>query len=337
MLTTSTVATVPDAAAKSSVIGKQISRLGVQGRNLIPAFGDYQLNLGPLAMVSLDMDTHVLSSTEATLTVEQLWTLRLIDGLLYAPFMDPQGTNAEPENGQYAVRTSDGTWTTITTVTGVTHAFDVAVSSDGMWVCGSNEAEGKAVVWRSTDNGATWAESVTVSDEATIGTDGPRFYAFAQFGDDMIVFGKSFDGLALFAYRWSSGGSDWTLVDPYPVTGEPITGTPCAFTMNGADFVVGMFHGKDSDPTIATSLWAITRDGSASGVAFPANAFDVEVSNGHLWLLADDRHIWRGDSDGTWHDAYVVDDDTAVSLAIDTDTVYFGTTDSRIISAAFPA
>jgi hypothetical protein len=348
------VATVTPAAALSSDQGKSISRLAIFDGHLYPGYGDANLNLGPTDVVSVDLATQTLSAAEATLLTESLWTFRIIDGQLYAPYIDPRDTNEHPDRGQYAVASAPGDWTVVTTVVGVTHAFDIAETVDGLWLFGSDETQFQqppapaAIIYRSTDGGATWTESLNVP-----GDDFARFYAVAQFGDDLIAYFNDNEGIVNenHVYLWSAGGTEWVEITPQPQQ-PTVSETVGPFTFNGTPFHLGIGRGKDFGVPLSNSVHGTAQklhvlvhpddagQHDAILATIPTNGvYDATLAGGFCWTLGDDATVLRGDTAGNWTAVCTLTDPTVRSIAVDPDGgyLYFGTTDSRILRTPIPA
>lgn len=254
--------------------------------------------------------------------------------------MDPRDTNEHPDRGQYAYATAAGDWTVVTTVVGLTHAFDIAETIDGLWLFGSDETQFQfppapaAIIYRSVDNGATWTESLNVP-----GSDAARFYAAAQFGDTLIAYLD--DDPTEAAYRWDAGSTEWTQI----ATPPQITDTPASFTLNGTPFCIGFQTAKNAafvTPNLITLITLDEDSGQRTAIteSLPSNALrDATVAGGYLWLLTVGRDVLRGDTAGNWTAILTLDDDTVRSIAVDADGgfLYFGTTDSRILRTPIPA
>lgn len=326
---------MPTAAAQpGGSQGGHITRLTKFGRSLYPSYGDYGQNTGPIDLVALDLDTGLVGASEISAHTEQFWTMRVIGGKLYAPYIDPQSTNADPSNGQYAVATAPGSWSVVTSVLGVSHAFDFAETADGLWVFGASETENAADIWRSTDGGVTWAESLSVPGDGLT-----RFYAVAAFGDELIAFATVTP--AARAWRWTAGGTEWVeITDP----GE-VTEVKCLYSLNEVDFWITLHDGKETGfVTAGIAPLAVTLDPADAATiqaSLPAGVLiaDADTDGTHLWLLAGDQQVWRGDTSGSWTSVMTIDDQTARCLAVDLDGgfIYFGTNDSRILRTAIPA
>jgi hypothetical protein len=270
------------------------------------------------------------------LETEETYRLRVLDGALYVPYLDPRGTNANPENGQLAI--NNGTWDVVTTAEGLTHGFDVAKTSDGLWLFGADETTDKATVWRSQDDGATWVKSLEVDSDPDAVAESTRFYAALLLGDDLTCYYHS-GADADRAFHWN--GTGWDEVD----TAGPIYGVPAVHELNGTLFGVGISNGVQTGAAAEAAMTALlTPDDTAQQPTVQASlpsiaVFDAYAAGGYLWLLSNEWHVWRGDTTGGWTDLGPLDDTTIRSLAADTTNgyLYFGTTDSRILRTPIPS
>jgi hypothetical protein len=343
-ITTSVVGTVDVAAAQASQLGQEIHRLTIFDGKLYDACGDYGANTGPIDVVSLDLATQEFGSNEATLHTEETFTMRVLDGALHVPYCDPQGSNDDPSQGQLAVTSGGGSWGVVTSCTGVTHAFDVAKTADGLFLFGSNETGDQAVIWRSTDDGATWTESLTVDAPEGATPLFARFYAAAQIGDDLTAFYH--DDTVDAAYHWN--GSTW---DETATPARSVCGTPAAFTHDGTPFVLGLATAVDTGQSSPSTPTAIVTPSDAAQQAtiqatLPDDVKDAAATDSYLYALCvlpvDDAYlitVHRGDTAGSWSVLGALDDNTACCIAVDPDGgyLYFGTTDSRIIRTPIPS
>jgi hypothetical protein len=322
---------VTPAAAQSTAIGRTLNRLAVFDGHLYPAYGDPNANTGPIAAVSLDLAAQTLGSTELTLHTEQTWTMRMLGGRLFVPYVDPQGS-FDASQGQYAVATAHGAWSAVTAVTPVPeHVFDVAETVDGLFLFGASGGT-NGTIWRSTDSGSTWAQSLSVP-----GSGLARFYAVAQFGDTMLA--QFYDNATNtpLSYRWT--GTGWALAD----NPAQVTDVPCVFSLNGTDFALGLPFAKNLGLVEATAVVVILRPADAAQAedvasSLPANQISDATTDGtYLYLLTSTLDVLRGDTSGVWSALCTLTDATVRSIAVAGGWLYFGTTDSRILRTPIPA
>lgn len=322
------------AVAQPTTIGKEIHRLAIFDGHLYPAFGDYDANTGPITAVSVDLATQILGSSEASLTTEETWTLHVAGGKLYVPFIDPQSIG-DPSTGQYAVATATGAWTTRTNVTPEPiHVFDVAETTDGLWLFGSDSAH--ACIWRSTDGGDTWAASF----QSEPASDVDRAYRAWQIGDELIAFVV---GVHPQIQRWD--GSTWTDIS----SGTTGSATPPAdgvgFTLDGVPFFAGVAFWKAPGNAQASVLTVCLRpedeaSRAAIEAALPTGSFyDAAADGTDFYLVGADGQVHHGTDAGVWTSVLTLNDLTVRSIAVDQAAgfFYFGTTDSRIIRTPIPA
>lgn len=321
------MATVASVATEPSPTGREIHRLTIFDGRLYPAYGDYGSNTGPIDVVSLDLDTQTLGASELIAATEETWTQRVIAGRLFLPYMDPRGAD------QLAVAATAGSWTVIDTIDPMPdHLFGVAETSDGLWLHGALGTA--AVIWRSTDDGATWTTALTVA-----GGELARFYACAQFGDDLIAL--YYDGSTALAYRWASGESAWSEI----TSPGQMTDALCAFTHDGTAFWLGAGTGKDVG-LVNTNTPVVLVQPADSGMAgaiaasLPnAEIYDACTDGTWLYLLGADGQVWRGDNAGSWSSLLTLDDSSCRSIAVDPvgGVLYFGDTAGNIKSTPIPA
>lgn len=161
------------------------------GGRVYVGYGDYTNNTGPVNATSLPADDIAAASWAEHVSVasEQIDSYRdLGAGRILTPHIDPRGARG----GGYAERQADGTWVDrVNRITAVgVHVFDVIEHLGDLFACGSGQAaggaEGQAIVWTSTDDGATWSESLR--DALT--ADFSRFYGFAVADGNLWVRGS---------------------------------------------------------------------------------------------------------------------------------------------------
>ena len=300
--------------------------------HLYPSFGDYDANTGPIDVVSLNLATQVVGSGEVTLHTEQTWTMRVIDGALIVPFLDPQGS-FDTSQGQYATAASVGSWSvTIDVTPAPEHVFDVAKTVDGLFLFGASGGT-NGTIWRSTDDGATWAAALTIA-----GSEFARFYAVAQFDEVLLAFYDDATGSPR-AYQWTANA--WSEITSPGLVTETIG----PFTYQGTEFYLGLPDTKNVG-TIEPNLPVVIvgpDDGeqlAAITGSFPADQmlYDGTEAEGSFYLLTAAGDVLVGDDLGQWSTLLTLTDDTVRSIAVDPDGgyLYFGTTDSRILRTPIP-
>lgn len=146
---------------------------------LLLSYGDYGANTGPIDVLGYLPGTGMVPLLN-DMDTEQIEGYRVLnDGWVWTTAVDPRNNG----DAQLATNAPDGVWKFLTArIDGETpvHVYDIAQTSDGaLYVCGSREP-GVAMVWRSTDDGGTWAEILT-------GPNPSRFYAFGKAGDQLAT------------------------------------------------------------------------------------------------------------------------------------------------------
>lgn len=249
---------------------------------------------------------------------------------MVVPFVDPQGS-FDASQGQYAVRASDGTWTTVTSVTPVPeHVFDVAEITAGLFLFGG--AGNTATIWRSTDNGVTWAASLEVAGSGTA-----RFYTAMPFSDGTITT-VLVDGSTNTTYRWD--GSAWAVS-----TGPDLpVGGAGRFVYEGVETFFCLNDTQQSGEVLGGGWHVRVRPGDSAAAltaAIPDHHYVDAKGNAngtHLYLLADGGNVYRGLQSGDVTLLLTLDV-SPVCFAVDeaAGKLYLGMNDSTIRTADIPA
>lgn len=115
--------------------------------------GDWDANDGSTMLVSLDPTTQSYTN-HGVYTTEAFDRFKVIDNVLYAPYVDSTGYWGE----DYPYVEFDGTTTHLPSKVGAIHIFDVAKYQDTLWVAGSaiKEDSGTSMAWATKDSGKTW-------------------------------------------------------------------------------------------------------------------------------------------------------------------------------------
>lgn len=158
-------ATHPQASTQSSDYGKIIKTLHEWNGLLYPGYGDYGNNTGPVHITPFDPNTDSFRSTVHTADTEQIHLFREIGGYLAVPHIDTRS------GADWSLATSATSWANKGGVSSL-HVFDIIKADSAIWMVGS--AGRNAVVWRSTDGGASWSVSLSVPPKQS--DDYARFY-----------------------------------------------------------------------------------------------------------------------------------------------------------------
>ena len=177
------VGTHPQAAAQSTSWGKEIGDMQFDaGGNIVVGYGDWNTNTGPIAVNPFSTTTNSFAGQQLSIPTEAVEVVRSINGKLYMPWTDPQGSWDTPTSG-YSTNAS-GTWQNVGKVTAV-HVFDMAsLGGNDLWMVGSLETDdtggsdiAEAVAWRSNDGGQTWSQAYTDPDNPPSSGNGfERYY-----------------------------------------------------------------------------------------------------------------------------------------------------------------
>lgn len=175
---------VPAAAAQSTAFGREIGVLEAHAGKVFVGFGDWISNTGPIAITSWDGDSFDVEFECETEAVRQM---RVIDGDLWVPAIDPRG--GAPDHW---CRLSAGVWSSgAFGADDALHVFDVVGVGGSVFAVGAvNVAGFPASVWESDDDGVTWARTLDVA--AVAPGDFARFYAALVVGGEVWV--EALDG-----------------------------------------------------------------------------------------------------------------------------------------------
>lgn len=182
-------------------------------------YGDYGANTGPIHLESVSGETPLEAWTDHVVAdSEQIGMYRATaDSRVLVPHIDPRNTSGG-SGGGYSQRAADGTWTDLPSRIGaadVVHVFDLVEFAGDLWACGADNIGGigGAAVWRSTNGGTTWTQSLVGPREPSADvTELHRFYCFVIAAGILRVR----DPISGTSYKWT--GSAWSVdtVNPLP-------------------------------------------------------------------------------------------------------------------------
>lgn len=166
-MTFNLVATHPDSPSKGTERAQKLVVLYPHRGRLYAGYGDMDSDQGPINIRAYDPASSTFGPNLLTLATEELNRFQSIDGVLYAMCEDPTSGNGP----SYGKENTDQTFTGGLGPTPVVHAFDIAKYGSDLFVAGSypSSPNDAGIVWRSTNNGASWSESLRV--EARSGAD----------------------------------------------------------------------------------------------------------------------------------------------------------------------
>lgn len=193
------VTLVGRAADALSVVGASgwaatIRTLAAHQGKLYYGYGDYGVNSGSKFGTGTNVSfwnpaTNAFGCALSPFRAEQIMAYRKIEGRLYAANVDPSGGasgNAVYASDDGAVNGKPGVWGLPAGSAGVEHAFDVCggVAPGERFLCGSTGGSTPgAVIWRSTNYGATWSVFFREPEVATKVDGYERFYWLGRIGN----------------------------------------------------------------------------------------------------------------------------------------------------------
>lgn len=249
-------ATNSDAKAVPSWVGTQstfhsgIHDLAVADGKVFAGYGDYNINTGPVSLNSYSIATGAEKHEVMGMPAEEIHALRVWDGKVYAPNMDPRVSWTSPANyGLYDSATHAGSYVANTPFV---HVFDAAKLGGELFLAGSIQNPDKtaygptntiAAIKKSVDGGATWTIERTAADDPAVLATYPGDGEYARYYWMSVVNGKlytrastmSATGAASLAFQYPgkdgvqhtaynntgldvyTPGSGWSTVDPGPV------------------------------------------------------------------------------------------------------------------------
>lgn len=296
--------THPQAAAQPTGTGKIIVQLEDFGTKVYAGFGDYLENTGPIAMNPLVGTT--FAGVENNADTEAAYGFRQLGSNLYVPSTDPR------VSADYAVY--DGTtWSNLDKVDAA-HVFDVAQLGTDLFLIGGGN-DNAAKVWRSTDGGSTFTESLSV---APISGTFSRFYGGGVFGGNLYVQAHDSDGITGGAQPTSRvfNGTSWS-------TGPNLGTFNKARVFAGKLVFMGAFHaGWGTGPLK-------TYDGTTVASTGPTFIRDYDIQGSTLYALFNDDRV-RTTTDLVNWTLRNRAPSLNRSIAVSSSFVFIGTGDSKL-------
>lgn len=309
--------THPQAAAQSTPYGQTIHKLEFLSGKLYAGYGDYHTNTGPIVINPFNLTSSSFEGSQLSVPTEEISQWRVLNGKLYAPYIDPQG--GPITTGGYASGTP---WANHTVIPDAEHGYDMAtLTGTDLWIAGAGLDTGveSAVVWRSTDGGSTW--NIVRSDTTSPTPQGnERYYWLAVLGGKMYMQANNvipatpvriFDGTS-----WTSGTTE---------------------TIAPSESRVVVFDNKvitTKDDLSAFDGTTVSKINSYQG----GEAIDMYVDSGYLYVLRSNGTITRTADLATWQDLGNASTG-AQSIAVASGVIYLGTTQSQLFKSttAIPA
>jgi hypothetical protein len=292
-----------------------VSRIIVQlqpyrGRVFL-GYGEWDRGLGNCDLLAWNTATEAFETVAARIATDAFWSLRVVDDALWALATDPSvGTDPDAvvvagNNVRVMASGAVAPW----------HLFDVREWAGALYLAGANRvgAESHATVWRSSDGGGSWAVVLDIPDNQ-------RIYGLFVLADRLYAVGR-------LGTAWKTAdGASWTPVAQPLLRGESECIRP--WTLGGyAVYLAGW-------PAFgAQSLYAF--DGrKVRPVADPWSVHDAFCDGESLVILTADGKVKRTEDLATWTVVATGAPDEARSLCLAGETIYLGTTDSRLWCAA---
>lgn len=306
-------------------MGKALNVLAHVDDRIYAGYGDFTENTGPIHIESVPAADPLAAWTDhLTENTEQILVYRLLaDGRTFVPQADPR----PPAIGGYAARALNGTWTDHSDAFTAEHVFGMAEIAGHLFACGAEG--GNAVVWESTDGGATWGESLRSVTSDLASPDFERFYMLAVVGSTIHVQSS----LGLESYKWTLADG-WTADSADLVIGDKAGGAPGLVWRDG--YIYPHLVRIGSDPV---SLYYF--DGSARTLlSGDVRGYSV-ADDGSLYLIDSLRRLRRIPATGslsptTLGSVEQLGSEVDCALCIVGDVAVIGTDESRLKVVTLP-
>jgi hypothetical protein len=290
------VATNPWAARQPTAWGRRLGAVEYLDGQVYVGYGDWGANTGPTQITSWSAQDaawveHLTADTEA------IESLRTIGETMYVPMIDPRGNTADVAvSGPWHARSAGSA------ASAFQHVFDVAETADGLWMVGSKNGLEAALVMRSTDGGATWAESLVVPGPVN------RFYSAAVLDGTLHVQDQ------YGTYRFVDGS--WSSAPPIAETSivhdaVSVPGAIASIGYYGPGWLY-VFDGTQATTSSESDWLSLTesdgvvyalRSGSVVSSTdlvnwttvtrkVPSGAVSLAVGGGYLWFGTDASQLW---------------------------------------------
>ncbi len=304
--------------------GRQLKSLAAWNGKVYAGYGDYDKNTGPVSVTPFNPMTNSFATTpEHIADTEEIEIWSTIGTKLYGVHTDPKSHNG----ATYSVADASSgkpVWTNVYKAT-MTHVFGIAsLSPTDLFLVGSLD-EGSAYnevakVFRSTDGGVTWNQSLSVPSRGGFN----RMMFVAKLGDKIYAQNLStsdFNGAQPQTQAWVLSGTSWSKTTPIALTYNP---------HNGAEFA-----GKILAQTSPSGGSLVAYDGRST-TTVRSSVRDYKVhSDGYVYILTyanSDMFVMRSKDLTTWEQVTAAPNNSR-SLAVLGNTLYIGTSDSEMFKA----
>lgn len=206
----------PQAATETTDKAKVITALAGWNGKVYAGYGDWDRNTGPVSLTPFDTKVGQFTSTpEYVAGTEAIEDFKIVGNRLFALHVDPQGGS---DNAYSVADASSGATVWSRVAPGqlpITHVYGMAVgSNDNELFLAAQRDEGSASnevakVYRSTDGGATWSESLSVPSRGGYN----RMSFIGNYNGNIYVQRMSmtdFKGNGAESQAWVWNGSRWS-------------------------------------------------------------------------------------------------------------------------------
>lgn len=325
------VAVHPEVATQTTFYGDHIATLKPFNGRLYAGYGDYGSNTGPIAVRAYDPTLGGFTDSMLTSATEAIYIYREIDGRLYAPNIDTRGGGSGYAVGNPGIDGALDSWTDQITVDGV-HMFDMNTFNGSDLFLGGTAGNGDGIVYRSTDSGATWQESLRMP--AGVGAPNNETYADIRVHGLGLYQGKLYADMEQIGV-FSGGGIYYTSGKkalPSMVFDGTAWTTGPTLTTSGYMAHPEEFAGKLiylTDGLFASKLYgyngkrvaqAYNAKGKNAGSDF---IYDYTIVDGALYALTADNRVITTTDLATWSLIGIAPSDTR-SIGVLDGTLYLG-------------
>ncbi len=305
--------------------GRQLASLEAWNGKIYAGYGDWNKNTGPMSVTPFDPVTGKFADVpEFVADTESVETWKVIGGKLYALHIDPKSHNgatfsvADATSGKPVWK--NDMYAKVTHAYGMTRGnSDSEIFISGQLDEGASTNE-VAKVYRSTDGGVTWSESLSVPSRGGYN----RMLFIAKFGDKIFAQRLStsdFSGANPQIQAWIFNGSSWSKASPLPNMYNATKG--------------GEFAGKMLALASPFGGNMVSYDGRSTTTVKPGVADYKVHSDGYLYALhysGDGMSVSRTKDLASW-EVITAAPSNSRSLAILDTTLYIGTRDSQLYRA----
>lgn len=314
--------THPQAVLQSTDSGKIIKSLTAWNGKIYAGYGDWNDNTGPIALTPFDPATNSFANApEFTADTEAIEVFRPMGGKLYVPSTDPK---VSADYSWADASSGKAIWSGKTPV-GMIHTLDMTTfDGNDLWLVGAKGSD--AVMYRSTDGGTTWVESLRVAPSDPNGF--ARFYSAGVLNGKLYTQATDVPASGSIGYygaassSWAFDGTRWSKT-PLITSG---------IVTRAANFAGKLVYISNPSSSGSANGYLQTFDGRATG-STGVYAKDYTIAaDGYLYVLGSGNNtsgILRTKDLATWETVTTVPS-TATSMTALGSYLYIGTYDSHL-------